>query len=148
MQPLVQVWTMVWIGLSRVAINAFSDLKQSLAQTALQKIKKNVPFTIENNDSDVAVSATLNQKNKPVAFYSRILIRSHEQRHPAIDKEATAIIEAVRKWSHFLLGQHFTLITEQRSVAFMCDTNRHSKVKNEKIQRCHGAWNSINTVTT
>ena len=45
-----------------------------------------------------------------------------------------AIIEAVRKWRHFLAGQHFTLVTDQRSVAFMIDNRKRSKIKNNKIQ--------------
>ena len=39
--------------------------------------------------------------------------------YPVIEKEATAIIESVRKWSHFLIQKKFKLITDQRSVAFM-----------------------------
>ena len=42
-----------------------------------------------------------------------------ETPYPPVEKEATAIIEAVRKWSHLLLGKHFTTITDQWSVAFM-----------------------------
>ena len=38
-------------------------------------------------------------------------------------------------WRHLLLGQHFTLITDQRSVAYMYDTKNSSKIKNDKILR-------------
>ena len=51
-----------------------------------------------------------------------------------IEKEAIAIVEAVRKWSHYLTRQHFTLITDQRSVAFMFFNKKHTKIKNAKIQ--------------
>ncbi len=43
-------------------------------------------------------------------------LQGSELHYPAVEKEATAIIEAVRKWSHFLARRHFTLITDQRSV--------------------------------
>ena len=69
-----------------------------------------------------------------MAFYSKTLSKS-EQRHSAVEKEAQAIIEAVRKWRHFLTGHHFKLITDQRSVAVMFDRRATGKVKNEKTMR-------------
>ena len=54
-------------------------------------------------------------------------------RHSSAEKEASAIVEALRKWSHFLQGRKFTLVTDQKSVSFMYDNKRHSKVENEKI---------------
>jgi transposase InsO family protein len=44
-------------------------------------------------------------------------------------------VEAVRKWKHYLTGKHFKLITDQKSVAYMFDTKRHSKIKNDKVMR-------------
>eukprot|EP00794_Sanderia_malayensis_P004469 gene4469-5063_t len=57
-----------------------------------------------------------------------------EQRYPAIEKEALAIIEAVRKWSHFLSRESFILIRDQQSVSFMFDNRKRSKIKHTKIQ--------------
>lgn len=91
------------------------------------------PSMIEHDASDAAVSAILNQYGWPVAFMLRTL-NCHETYYPAIEKEATAVIEAVRKWSHFLSGQHFTIVTDQKSVAFIMDNHRQSKIKNDKIQ--------------
>ena len=42
-----------------------------------------------------------------------------EKRFPAVEKEATAIIEAVRRWSHFLKGRRFTLVTDQEAVSYV-----------------------------
>ena len=44
-------------------------------------------------------------------------------------------MEAIRKWRHYLLGRHFRLITDQRSVSFMFDKGNHGKIKNDKIAR-------------
>ena len=68
-----------------------------------------------------------------MAFMLRTLQNS-EFHYPSVEKEATAIIEAVHKWRHLLAGRHFTLVTDQRSVAFMLDNRKRSKVKNNKIQ--------------
>jgi len=43
-------------------------------------------------------------------------------------------MEAIRKWTRLLSRQTFTLVTDQRSVAFMLDSRRRFKIKTEKIQ--------------
>ena len=87
---------------------------------------------VECDASDVALSATLYRNNRLVAFMSRAL-RGGELHYLAMEKEATNIIEAVRKWAHFFVRKHFTLITDQRSVAFMFESRRRTKVKNNKV---------------
>ena len=130
-RPLVQNEA---FPLSNDAISAFHLMKNKLADATLQPIDEAVPFTIETNASDFTIAATLNQNGKPVAFHARTLSTS-EQRHSAVEKEAYAVVEALRKWKHLLLGKHFTLITNQRSVSFMLDMRHTSKIKNDKILR-------------
>ena len=65
----------------------------------------------------------------------RKTLSKSEQRQSAVEKEAHAIIEAIRKWRHYLTGHHFKLITDQRSVAYMFNNKSSGKVKNEKIAR-------------
>ena len=113
-------------------LSDFESLKKSIALATLQAIDESMPFTVECDASDIAVSATLNQNGRPVAFMSRSL-QGSELAYPAIEKEATAIIESVRKWNHLLIRNHFHLVTDQRSVAFMLDSRKRTKIKNNKI---------------
>lgn len=129
-KPLVNTKT---FPLDESALAAFTLIKHQLEIATLQSIDENLPFVVECDASEVAISAVLNQGGRPVAFMSRTL-QGSEVHHPPVEKEATAIIEAVRKWSHFLARRHFTLITDQRSVAFMLDNRKRTKVKNNKIQ--------------
>ena len=112
------------------ALNAFVLIKTELSKATLQLIDERLPFVVECDASDKAISATLNQDGRPVAFMSRTL-QGSEIHYPAFEKEATAIIEAVRKWSHLLSRQTFTLITDQRSVSYMFDSRRRTKIKND-----------------
>ena len=115
-------------------ITSFEALKNEIANAMVATVDPGVPLVLETDASDVAIAATLTQKGRPVAFFSRTLSHS-EQRHSSVEKEAYAIIEAVRKWRHYLIGTHFLLVTDQRSVAFMYDKNHRGKIKNDKIQR-------------
>lgn len=118
--------------LSEDAVKDYEELKSAIAEATLQAIDDSIPFTVECDASEIAVSATLNQTGRPVAFFSRTLSKS-ELHYPAVEKEAMCIIEAVRKWSHLLIRQSFTLITDQKSVAFMLDNRKRTKIKNNKI---------------
>ena len=119
-------------------IKAFQLLKQELESAALHSIDESKAFVVECDASEVAVCAILNQGGRPVVFMSRTL-QGGELHYPAIEKKATAIIEATRKWSHLLLRQTFTLVTDQRSVAFMLDSRRRSKIK-KKTKFNNGEW--------
>ena len=104
-----------------------------MERASLNLIDESLPFVVECDASEVAVSATLNQDDRPVVFMSRTLQNS-ELHYPPVEKEATTLIEAVRKCSHLLARRQFTLITDQRSVAFMLDSQKRTKIKNNKIQ--------------
>ena len=67
-----------------------------------------------------------------MAFFSRSL-NNAQKSYPSVEKEAMAVVEAVKHWSHLLRKRRFTLITDQRSVAFMYDNKKKSKIKNTKI---------------
>ena len=71
---------------------------------------------------------------KTEIFFSRTLSKA-EQKHSGVEKEAAAIVEAVRKWKHYLTGKHFILITNQRSISYMFDSKHRGKIKNDKIMR-------------
>ena len=129
-QPLLKATT---FPLNSEAINAFNMLKSDMELAAFRPIDEGIPFVVECDASETTLSATLNQGGRPVAFMSRTL-QSSEMHYPPVEKEATAIIEAVRKWEHLLARQHFTIITDQRSVAFMLDNRKRTKIKNNKIQ--------------
>ena len=114
------------------AVNSFLNLKEDLLKARLNSIDDDASFTVECDASDFAIAAVLSQNNRSVAFMSRTPTSS-EQHHPAVEKEATAIIEAVHKWSHYLLGHTFTLVTDQKSLSFVFDNRKRSKIKNSKI---------------
>ena len=68
-----------------------------MRRAALRSIDKSVLFVVKCDVSNVVISATLNQE----AIVSRRLHGS-KLHYPAVEKEATAFMEAVQKWIHSL----------------------------------------------
>ncbi len=113
---------------------AFEDIKRMIANACVVCPNSTETLVLESDASDFALSASLNQGGKPVAFFSRTL-KPHERKHHAVEKEACSIIEACRKWHHYLAGKRFLLVTDQQAVSFMFSHQNHGKVKNSKILR-------------
>ena len=108
-------------------------LKSELTSACLTCVNKGLPFKVERDASSHTLVASLNQGGRPIAFQSRTLSPS-ERRYSAVEKEPAAIIDAVRKWSHFLSSKRFQLINDQRAVSFLFNPQRLGKIKNTKIQ--------------
>ena len=132
-RPLIQANLSSSFPLSEKSLNAFHLLRKELCSACLTCIKEGVPFVVECDASNHTLSATLNQGGQPVAFHSRTFTPT-EFRYFTVEKEAVAIIDAVRKWSHFLYGKHFTLLTDQQAVSYMFNPTKLGKIKNNKIQ--------------
>ena len=120
--------------LTTTAVQAFQAIKKDILLSVKATIDESLPFVVETDASDVGIAATLNQGGRPVVFFSRTLTKP-ERGFSAIEKEATAIIESLRKWKHYLLGKKFLLLTDQRSLSFMLNPKAKGKIKNEKIAR-------------
>ena len=81
--------------------------KEEIEKALLHSVDKKMLLVVETDASDTAITATLNQANCPVAFFSCTLTTT-EQKHSSVEKEACAIVESVKKWSHYLY-QHDVL---------------------------------------
>ena len=93
---------------------------------------ESLSFELECDASDIAIPAVLNQASRLAVSFSRTF-HGFELKQPPVDKEASAIIEAIRQWKHYLTGRSFRLTTDQKSVSFMSNPQNKRKIKNEKI---------------
>ena len=120
--------------LTKDSITAFEDLKSCITHASITSPNDTDLLILETDASEMALSACLNQNGRPVEFFSRTL-QPHERQHSSVEKEAAAIVEAIRKWRHYLVGRKFKLITDQQAVSYMFNVNTHGKIKNNKLLR-------------
>jgi len=104
-------------------IQSFNFLQAALMrEPVLQYTDFTKPFVLTTDASGFAVGAILCQgtisQDKPIAFSSRTLNQA-EQNYSTIEKELTAIVWACRYFRPYLLGKHFTIVTDHRPLTWM-----------------------------
>jgi hypothetical protein len=48
-------------------------------------------------------------------------MKEHEKNYPTHDLELAAVVHALRKWRHYLMGKKFKLRTDHNSMKYLFD---------------------------
>ena len=62
------------------ALESFNSLNIDVESSVVQAVDETQPFQVDTDASEFALSATLNQNGRPVAFFSRTLNKVHQWR--------------------------------------------------------------------
>ncbi|CAM8880533.1 unnamed protein product [Rhodiola kirilowii] len=117
--PLTQQLKKDAFNWSEDAREAFIELKRAITQVhvlALPNFKE--PFIIETDASGHSLGAVFMQGKQPVANFSQTL-STQARLKGTYEKELMAIVLAVNKWRPYLLGRHFIVRTDQRSLKYL-----------------------------
>lgn len=77
-------------------------------------------FIVETDASGKGIGAVLMQGGRPVAYMSQA-ISDRAQNKSVYERELMAVVLAIQKWRHYLLGRHFVVHTDQKSLRFLAD---------------------------
>jgi len=102
---------------------SFRQLQQAMSKApVLASPDPTRKFIITTDASDFAIGAALSQHfddgERPIAFHSKKLSPA-ESNYPVHEKELLAVIRALKEWRCFLDGQHFTVITDHKSLIYL-----------------------------
>ncbi|KAJ1153917.1 hypothetical protein NDU88_006675 [Pleurodeles waltl] len=113
-QPRKVIWT-------EACQNAFDDLKAAMCTAPVLKSPDySKEFVVQTDVPEHGIGAVLSQLNEegldqPVAVISRRLL-PRERRWSAIEREAFAVVWALKKLRLYLFGAHFRVQTDHRCL--------------------------------
>jgi len=115
---------------------AFSEIKRLLPNESILKLPDlNQEFILQTDASNQSLGGCLLQMHEgvkhPVLYASKKLI-PREQNYSVGEREALAIIWAVKKFHRYLYGQHFTLESDHRPLEYL----QSSHTQNPCLMRC------------
>ncbi|GKD53695.1 transposon ty3-G gag-pol polyprotein [Tanacetum coccineum] len=103
------------------AHQAFQDLKKALTTAPTLGLPNwSLPFTLECDASGVGIGAVLTQNGRPLAYFSAPL-KGTMLSWSTYEKEMLAVVKAVRKWRHYLLGRTFVVKTDHMSLKYLLE---------------------------
>eukprot|EP00252_Welwitschia_mirabilis_P018607 TRINITY_DN4131_c0_g3_i1.p2 TRINITY_DN4131_c0_g3~~TRINITY_DN4131_c0_g3_i1.p2 ORF type:complete len:147 (+),score=24.52 TRINITY_DN4131_c0_g3_i1:3-443(+) len=103
------------------AQKAFEELKLVMTTTlVLQLPNFHLPFMIECDVSMEGIGAVLMQQGHPIAYFSKGFSFSNRFKS-AYDRELLALVLAIKKWRHYLLGKRFYVQADHSSLKHLLE---------------------------
>ncbi|KAM3402087.1 hypothetical protein ACQJBY_006188 [Aegilops geniculata] len=118
----------VW---SSAQTQAFQELKQALISAPLLALPDfSAPFLLETDASGTGLGAVMMQNGQPIAYYSSVLCPKNAALS-TYEKEALAIMEALKRWRHYFLGNDLIIRTDHQSLQFMTDQKISTSIQHK-----------------
>jgi hypothetical protein len=101
------------------AQKSFNLLKRKITeQPVLVLLDFQKTFQVKCDASGYAVGGVLSQDDRPVAYFSEKLDDA-KLKYSTYDKEFYAIIQALKKWRHYLIPKEFVLYNDNHALQFV-----------------------------
>ena len=107
-----------------MGLGNFQRAKEALqANTLLVHYDPNKPMVLACDASQYGIGAVLSHimedgQERPIMYTSRTL-NPAEKNYSQLEKEALAIVSAVKKFHNFLYGRHFTIQSDHKPLSFL-----------------------------
>jgi hypothetical protein len=101
------------------AEKSFNLLKKKITEQpilVLPNFKKT--FQVKCDASGFAIGEFLSQEDRPLAYFSENMNEA-KVKYSTDDKEFYAIIQALKKWRHYLIPKEFVLNSDNHALQFV-----------------------------
>jgi hypothetical protein len=116
---------------NQVHEDAFQQLKTHMITAPVPGLPNfNLPFILETDASGTGLGSVIMQEGRPIAYYSSSLCPRNALLS-TYEKEAMAIIESLKCWRHYFLGNKLIIRTDQQSLKFMTDQRVASSIQHK-----------------
>jgi hypothetical protein len=75
-------------------------------------------FQVRCDASRIAIGAVLSQDNRPTSYFSKKL-NDAKEKYSTYDKEFYVVIQALKKWRHYLIPKEFVLYSDNQALQFI-----------------------------
>ena len=91
-------------------------------------------FVLATDASDVGLGTVLSTNRGTVVEYASCTLNTAELNYSTTENECLAIVRAVHKFSHYLIGAHFILETDHKPLEWL-EATRASKSRSQRLER-------------
>ncbi|KAL2230104.1 UNVERIFIED_CONTAM: Transposon Ty3-G Gag-Pol polyprotein [Sesamum indicum] len=124
-----------WNAEAEDAFNHLKELMISAPVLAMPDFSQ--PFIVETDASGKGIGAVLMQGGRPISYLSKALAAKNLGLS-TYEKEFLALLLAVTKWRHYLLGSHFIIRTDQKSLKHILDQRVDSMLQQKWVTKLMG----------
>ena len=126
---------------------AFAEAKNMLeADSVLVHFDPAMPLILACDASDYGLGAVLSHQDdngeRPIVYISHTL-NPAEKKYSQLEKEALAIVFAVKKFHQYLYGVHFTIQSDHQPLSFLFNEHKSWHPPESRGGLCH--WQHIVT---
>ncbi|KAJ3686458.1 hypothetical protein LUZ61_015622 [Rhynchospora tenuis] len=142
-KPLTELLKKDAFQWSATAQLAFDKLKTAMTTVPVLALPDfSQPFTIETDASQLGIGAVLMQGRRPLAFFSKGL-RVKNQALSTYEKELLAVVTAVTKWRHYLMGGPFVIRTDHISLKHLLEQRINTAMQHRSLSKLLGLHYTI-----
>jgi hypothetical protein len=114
------------------AEKSFNLLKKKITEQPILVLPDfSKTFQVRCDTSGFAIGVVLSQDNRSVTYFSEKLNET-KIKYSTYDKEFYAVIQALKKWRHYLVPKEFVLYSDNHALQFV--------TRQEKLNQKHAKW--------